>query len=202
MSLCCVLSRQRLHQWEVSMLPLSENSVQVRDLSVRARLWCHNAISRIFTPTILLLIDDRCLKLRIFGRTTRAESCQCAGDHELTFACAGGRFASGVNQRSTLVACFQIISPVVFSFTHATLGSAAGFIFSDMSFPACFGSPVRSSPFWWGSRSATITAAKTTEPRSPAATKVVLRFKLLIALSALPPFLLEFDRPYSDSCRS
>jgi hypothetical protein len=151
MSLCWVLSRQRLHQWEVSMVPLSENSVQVRDLSVRARLWCHNAISRIFTPTILRLMNDGCLKLRIFGRTTRAESCQCAGDRELAFACAGEWFASGVNPRSTLVACFEIISPVVFLFTRATLGSAARFVFSDMSFPACFGSPVRSSPFWWGS---------------------------------------------------
>ena len=35
-----------------------ENSVQLRDLSFRTRLWRHNAISRIFTSTNLGRTDD------------------------------------------------------------------------------------------------------------------------------------------------
>src|ERR1700726_436454 len=92
-------SSQRLHQWFVSAVyptfflsPLFEfeKSVQLRDLSVRTRLWCHNAISRIFTSTNLGRTDDLDRRTCIFGRISRAGSCQCAGDDELAFACTSG----------------------------------------------------------------------------------------------------------------
>ena len=60
-----------------------ENDVHVRDLSFRTRLWCHNAISRIFTSTNLGRTEDPDLARVTFGPINRPESCRVPDSRNL-----------------------------------------------------------------------------------------------------------------------
>jgi len=174
-----------------------------------AKLWCQSAINRIFTSTNLSITDDLYVTLRIFCWITRAESRQCAGDHELAFACALIWFVSVVNPRmgvgvdaaasiceeglsfgdisvnawSTLLACPEGISPVdFFPFKPTSLNSVAELAFGKRSPPACTDSSVRSAAFGWrsGTRTAVTRAAETTAPTTSVASHPVSRLNLLI----------------------
>jgi hypothetical protein len=158
-----------------------------RELSFRNRLRHHKAMSRNLKVTIPDRIDDLCRRLGVFGRAFRTRCGRRVGEDEVSFAAtAGGAcFGSGVNPKSTLVACPELASPALSSVEPATPKTAAGFVVGEKSLLNCCETSVTSAVFGCGSRTATITAANTTEPKSPVATQVVLRFNLPIALSAL-----------------
>jgi hypothetical protein len=133
-------------------------------------------------------IDDLCRKLGIFGRGAFRTRCgRRFGDDELAFAAKteGACFGSGVTPKSTLVGCPELASPAPLSVEPEPLNSVAGFVLGERSLLNGWATSVTSAVFGCGSRTATITAANTTEPRSPVATQVVFRFNFAIAFSAL-----------------
>ena len=62
--------------------------VEILDFSLRIRVLCHSAISRIFTSTNISPKDDLYFTLGIFGRITRIECRRTAGNQVFAFASA------------------------------------------------------------------------------------------------------------------